>query len=203
MTTAAPTANTGLVFDTETTGLPIWKEPSEHPDQPHIVQLAAELVDLDTREVIDSMDVIVKPDGWTISEEMTAIHGITHEHALEVGIPEEQAIDMLLALRAKASIRIAHNRTFDDRIIRIGLKRYHDPRNPDLEIQPSDEWKDGEGFCTCYSGKKHCALPGNKLPTLSEAHQILVGTELENAHTAIGDVRGCRAVYFAIKDKAA
>lgn len=92
----------GIFFDTETTGIPNWKEPSEHPDQPHIVQLAAELVDLDTQEVLDSMDVIVKPDGWIISEEMTAIHGITNEHALEVGIPEELALDMLLAMRQKA-----------------------------------------------------------------------------------------------------
>lgn len=85
----------GLFFDTETSGLPRWKEPSESPDQPHIVQLAAELVDLETREVLESMDVIVKPDGWTISAEMTAIHSITQEHALEVGIPEKDAIDQL------------------------------------------------------------------------------------------------------------
>ena len=29
-----------LMFDTETTGLPLWKDPSDHPDQPHLVQLA-------------------------------------------------------------------------------------------------------------------------------------------------------------------
>lgn len=188
-----------LIYDTETTGLPNWKEPSEHPDQPHIVQLAAELVDDETREVIDSMDVIVKPDGWVIPPEMTELHGITTEYALEVGIPEDEALDMLLALQAKADLRIAHNRTFDDRIVRIGLKRYRD--DPQGEgPQPSDLWKDCEGFCTCYSSKKLCKLPGNKLPKLVEAHRILVGSELEGAHSAMNDVRGCKAVYFAIKD---
>jgi DNA polymerase-3 subunit epsilon len=59
--------NIAIFYDTETTGLPLFKEPSEHPDQPHIVQLAGCLVDLDTRKTIASMDVIVKPDGWTIS----------------------------------------------------------------------------------------------------------------------------------------
>jgi len=54
--------NIALAFDTETTGLPLFKEPSEHPDQPHIVQLAAVLVDLDTRRELASMDVIVKPE---------------------------------------------------------------------------------------------------------------------------------------------
>lgn len=203
MTEAIKTAVLGLFFDTETTGLPIWKEPSESPAQPHIVQLAAELVDLDTREVIASMDVIIKPDGWVISEEMTAIHGITHSHAMAVGIPEKSAVVQLLALRAMSHIRIAHNRTFDDRIVRIALKRYFD-----LEIvaedseamQPSDAWKEGDAFCTCVSSRKLCALPKNKSPSLEEAHRILVGTDLEGAHNAMNDTRGCKAVYFAIMD---
>jgi DNA polymerase-3 subunit epsilon len=191
----------GIFLDAESTGLPNWKEPSESPEQPHIVQLAAELVDLDSREVIETMDVIVKPDGWVISEELTAIHGITHEQAMEVGIPEKDAVDMLLAMRAQAVLRIAHNRTFDDRIVRIALKRYFDDMTAAEEVlQPSDHWKDGEGFCTCYGARALCALPKNKLPTLIEAHRILVGLELEGAHNAINDVRGCRAVYFAIQD---
>lgn len=194
--------NLGLFFDTETNGLPLWKEPSEHPDQPHIVQLAAELVDLETREVLESMDVIVKPDGWVISSEMTEIHGISHEHALAVGTLEKEAIDQLLAMRAKASVRIAHNRTFDDRIIRIGLKRYHD--QPDSEEpQPSDAWKEGEGFCTCYGSRALCALPKNKLPKLTEAYEILTGEKLVGAHSAMVDSAGCRRVYFALKDRGA
>jgi DNA polymerase-3 subunit epsilon len=190
-----------LFFDTETTGIPDWKTPSDGPDQPHIVQLAAELVDTETREVIGSMDVIVKPDGWTIPEEMTAIHGISQEHAMEVGIPERDAIAMLLELRSKANLRVAHNRTFDDRIVRIGLKRFFDqPNSDETALQPSDSWKEGEGYCTCNSSRKLCALPKNKLPSLAEAHRILVGAELEGAHNAMNDTRGCKSVYFAIRD---
>lgn len=40
--------NAALFYDNETNGLPLFKEPSNHPGQPHIVQLAAVLVDLDT-----------------------------------------------------------------------------------------------------------------------------------------------------------
>jgi DNA polymerase-3 subunit epsilon len=189
-----------LFWDTETTGLPLWKEPSESPEQPHIVQLSAELVDLETREVVDSMDVIVRPDGWTIPEEMTAIHGITNETALEAGIPEKDAIARLLELRARSVLRVAHNKTFDDRIVRIGLKRFFDDLQSE-DPQPSDAWKEGESFCTCYGSKSACALPGKKLPTLEEAHRILVGLELEGAHNAMNDTRGCKAVYFALKDR--
>ncbi len=190
----------GLFFDSETTGLPQWKDPSESPAQPHIVQLSAELVDLETREVVDSMDVIVRPDGWTIPEEMTAIHGITNETALEAGIPEKDAIARLLELRARSVLRVSHNKTFDDRIVRIGLKRYFDDLQSE-DPQPSDAWKEGESFCTCYGSKSACALPGKKLPTLEEAHRILVGLELEGAHNAMNDTRGCKAVYFALKDR--
>lgn len=37
-----------LFYDTETNGLPLWREPSNHPGQPHITQLAAELCDADS-----------------------------------------------------------------------------------------------------------------------------------------------------------
>lgn len=191
-----------LFFDTETTGLPVWKEPSDSPAQPHIVQLAAELVDPGTREVLDSMDVIVKPEGWEITPEMTEIHGITNEHAMEVGIPESEAIAMLLKLRDRAGLRIAHNRNFDDRIIRIGLKRFFDDGEDTEESrQPSDEWKEGEGYCTCQQAKK--SLGVKKLPTLQEAHVALIGEAFEGAHSAISDVRACKSIYFAIQDQAA
>jgi DNA polymerase III epsilon subunit-like protein len=101
-----------LFYDTETTGLPLFKAPSEHPDQPHIVQLAACLVDLDTRNTIASMDVVVRPRGWTIPDDVAAIHGITTAHALDVGIPEEMAIDMLMAIQLEqAQLALAK---FDD-----------------------------------------------------------------------------------------
>jgi DNA polymerase-3 subunit epsilon len=117
------TMKLALFYDTETTGLPLFKEPSEHPDQPHIVQLAACLVDLDTSNTIASMDVIIKPDGWVIPDEVSAIHGITTAHALDVGIPEELAVDMLMALWNERT-RIGHNESFDARIVRIAQSRF-------------------------------------------------------------------------------
>lgn len=53
-----------LFYDTETTGLPNWKEPSGSDKQPHIVQIGALLVDVETKEVLKELDVIVKPEGW-------------------------------------------------------------------------------------------------------------------------------------------
>lgn len=196
--TAIP-ASLGLFFDTETTGLPLWKEPSEHPDQPHIVQLAAKLVNIDTREVLSAMDVIVKPDGWVIPEETIAIHGITNERAAAEGIPEKEAVEMLLTMVGNAEL-VGHNESFDRRIVRIAIKRHLDPLAEEGAVLPSEVWKDRKSFCTMWKSKPHTQLPGNKHPKLTEAFQHFTGKSMEGAHSAGGDVDGCMTVYFAIKD---
>ncbi|MGT2505722.1 hypothetical protein [Cupriavidus basilensis] len=55
-----------LFYDTETSGLPQWSLPSEDPSQPHITQIAAELHDEDTGTTLAFMDLLIRPDGWTI-----------------------------------------------------------------------------------------------------------------------------------------
>lgn len=202
--------NTALFYDTETTGLPLFEAPSEHPDQPHIVQLAAVLVDLDTRKTISSMDVIVRPNGWVIPNEVSDIHGITTELATEVGIPEDMALDTFCMLWGGRN-RIAHNESFDARIIRIAKKRYHDQRDPNLVIKPSDEWKMSRAECTARMATPIMKLPPTermlavgrkhpKTPNLSEAYRHFTGTDLENAHSAMADVQACIAIYFAMNN---
>ena len=185
--------NIALFYDTETTGLPLFKEPSEHPDQPHIVQLAACLVDRDDQRIISSMDVIVKPDGWTIPQEVTAIHGITTEQAMDVGVSEPVALEMLLQLWS-GRVRIGHNQSFDARIIRIAQKRHS------FSLESQEDWKSGQSECTCYMARPFTKLEKNKLPKLGEAYQHFMGKPMDNAHRAMADVNGCMAVYFAIQD---
>lgn len=185
-----------IFFDTETQHLPLFKEPSEHPEQPHIVQLAARLVELDTRKLISSMDVIIRPDGWTIPAETTAIHGITTEHALDVGVPEVLAVQMLLALWERADFKVAHNESFDTRIVRIAQLR-----NPAAFSEAQAEaWKAAPANCTCYMARPHTKLDKNKLPKLGEAYRHFFGIDFPDQHTAMGDTLACEAVFFAIRD---
>lgn len=204
--------NLAIAYDTETTGLPDWNQPSEAPQQPHLVQLAAHVIDLDSRKILQSMDVIIKPNGWVIPDEVSAIHGITTEHAMDVGIDEGTAVLMFIELWNHRT-RIAHNESFDARIIRIALKRYLD--FPDLlapDQAMSDTWKAGSAECTARLSTPICALPPtdkmkaarrnhHKTPNLGEAYRHFTGKELENAHTAIADVNACLAIYWAIKDQ--
>jgi len=191
-----------LFYDAETTGLPEFSLPSDDPCQPHIVQLAAALVDLDTRAVEARMDVIVRPEGWDITPDNTAIHGISHTHAVEHGIPESDAVFQLVELWQQANKRIAHNESFDARILRIALFR-HPHADPDL-------WKGGSAECTMKMASpimkmaptarmQEYGRSGNKPPKLTEAYRHFLGTDMANAHNAAADVEGCMAVYFAIR----
>jgi len=194
--------NLALFYDTETTGLPDFKAPSEAAHQPHIVQLAALLVDLDTRHTIQSMDVIIRPEGWEIPDEVSRVHGITTEHAAEVGIPESMAVSMFMGLWSGRN-RVAHNQQFDARILHIALMRH-------VSMETADIWKSGKAECTAVMSTPICQLPPTakmvkagfnkfKTPNLGEAYRHFTGKELENAHSAMADVLACRDVYFAIK----
>lgn len=194
-----------LFYDTETTGLPDFKAPSDAPHQPHLVQLAAQLVDMRTRQVVHSLELIVQPNGWEIPDEVAKIHGITDAYARAVGVPEHFAIDALLTLWNR-HLRIAHNEAFDARMIRIALKRYFGEKL-------ADEWKAGAAECTCNLATPIVNLPPTekmvragltkaKRATLQEAHVLLLGHEFDGAHSAMNDVNACKAVYFALQDRA-
>jgi len=176
-------------FDFETTGLPVFKEPSGGDNQPHVVQVAAVLCDTETRKVKQTLDVIIKPDGFEIPQEVIDVHGITNEYAHDVGVPEKLAFEMFFAMW-NGNLRVAHNTTFDNRIARIGTKRFFSEN-----FQAA--WKAGEYVCTMLAARK---VMGGKQPKLTEAYEHFTGKALEDAHTAIADVNACMEVYWAIQD---
>lgn len=192
-----------LFYDTETTGLPLFSEPSEDPRQPHIVQLAALLVDLDTRKVLSSVDFTVKHDGWESCPEALAAHGITTEIANDIGVPELIVLEAMTALWLRADLRVGHNEQFDARIIRCALHRFDPGMNP-------DQWKAGKAECTQRLATPILKLPPtekmravgrthHKSANLREAYRHFYGSELIGAHSAMADAQACQYVYFAIK----
>lgn len=192
-----------LFYDTETSGLPLFHEPSEDPRQPHIVQLGALVVDLDTRKVIHAIDLIVCPSGWQIPADVSAIHGITHEHACDVGLAEPAVLNILRDLHARCDIRIGHNESFDARIVRIAHKRFHTDG-------ATEEWSNAPARCTQALSTPILKLPPtpkmlaagrthHKSANLREAYQHFMGKPLEGAHSAMADARACMDVWFAIQ----
>lgn len=196
-----------MFFDTETTGLPDWRAPSSAPTQPHLVQLALVTMNDEGQEV-NAVSVLVKPNGWTISAEVTAIHGISHERAMDEGIDEGLAVQMFLLGQGQARTRIAHNESFDRRIMRIAMLRLGLQRDfvEMIENRPS--------FCTMNTAKSIMAMAptdrmlsagirGAKPPKLEECIRHFFGEGLEGAHDALVDARACARVYFALKQKGA
>lgn len=179
-----------ISYDTETCGIPDWKIPSDDPSQPHIVQIGAVVVDADTREVKETLNVLIKPDGWEIPEITTELTGITQERALAEGIPETEAVDKLLAL-CEGRQRIAYNRTFDQRIIRIALKRYN------YGEDAMEAWGQKDNHeCSMIMAKR---VIGRQVK-LGEAFKFFTGEEPKESHTALADAETSLAVYWGVLD---
>jgi len=205
-----------IFFDTETTGIPLYNKPSNDPGQPYITELAAQLCVEETGEVLGAMNVLIRPHGWEIPDEIQTLTGITMDLARRAGVPMEFALELFLNLWRNADMRCAHGEPFDMRLVRIALKRdevyaTENIRGEDgLQIPFADYWKDAPRFCTIAASTKILNLPptekmvaakrtGPKSPNLSEAYEFFTGMPLEGAHRAMVDVDACKAVYYGIK----
>lgn len=194
-----------FAFDTETTdpGIPNWNEPSESPNQPHLAEVAALLFDDETGEVIEHYDTLIRPDGWNISMKLSDIHGITMERALAEGIDEREAVEQVLGMWSRASLRIAHAENFDTRMFRISIKRMGlTSEGMDVDTY-AEHWSKAPRYCTMRKAQGLMKMQrvgcGGKFPTLAEAHQHFVGEPLEGAHEALFDAFACARLYMAME----
>lgn len=192
-----------LIYDTETTGLPNYRAPSDHPTQPHLVQLAM-LLTSDQGQEIGTINCIIRPDGWTIPDEVADIHGITTEIAMKSGIPEGVATSLYLGWLERSTRRVAHNEGFDHRIMRTALLRAGMDR---LEI---DNRHIGLVSDTMHISSPIVNLPPTermiaagftkpKAPKLAECIRYFFDEPLDGAHDALVDVRACARLFFHLK----
>lgn len=174
-------------FDTETTGFPA-KAGTPLDKCPFVVQIAAILVDDEYGEVA-SLSTIIKPDGWTIPENVAEIHGITTEKAEAFGIPAKVAMAAFSQICRQADEVIAHNISFDLKIVSYEIERAAAP----------NVIADKVHFCTMAATTDICKLPGNygkyKWPKLIEAHQHFFNEGFDGAHDALVDVRACARIH--------
>lgn len=197
------TPDYALIYDTETSDMIKWGEPSGGENQPHIIQLGAQLVNIHTKEVEAEINHFVAPDGWEIAEGAAAVHGYTTDRAKQVATTDEKsAIASFIALYQANpnTIRVGHSERFDARILRIGLKRFGGIYDP-------DDWKEEVSDCTGLLSKPIMKMGkrgkyGHKMPKLVEAYEFFTGKEFSaiDQHTAIGDCNATRELYFAILD---
>lgn len=177
-----------LVFDTETTGLIKKGVPLSDPSQPRVVQLGAILFE-DDGTVRGELNLIIKPDGWTVPQVCVDVHGITTEIAEKCGVPIAIALSAFNRLSLLADTMIAHNFDYDDQVLRGEFERLGRPA----------EFAKKNNFCTMKAATEVVKIPsakGFKYPRLQETHKFLFGEEFEGAHDAMADVRACKRVYL-------
>lgn len=176
-----------LVCDTETANL----------TTKNIVQLAAILVENNT--IQSSLNLLIKPDGWTIDPKAEAVHGISMETAERYGVPIEAALWLFDCLSEQADVVCAHNLSFDEPVITNEYRRL------------GRVWEIKERYCTMQASRDVVKIPPTekmiragfrqyKSPSLQEAHQHLLGCGFENSHSAMADVEACYRVFEALQN---
>ena len=180
-----------LVFDTETTGL-IPRKSKSDAEWPHIVQLSCIFIDLDRLDEMYVDNFIVNPE-VDIPTVTSDIHGITNEIAKRDGIAIRDVLLLIAAWLDESDVLVAHNLSFDKRIIEKELERNGYPNYFNIrEYQIYDTMKEGKDKCNIVMINKrgHGFI---KYPKLAELYKYLFNPkedclELTNAHNAIYDV---------------
>ncbi|MBF35814.1 MAG: DNA polymerase III subunit epsilon, partial [Crocinitomicaceae bacterium] len=113
-----------LIFDVETTGLPIEWEASVYDvdNWPRVVQIAWQLYDED-KKLLKEYNFIIKPDGYVIPNQASHIHNITTAKAIEVGEDIDLVLKLFINSVNQAGLLIAHNYKFDSNVIGAELIR--------------------------------------------------------------------------------
>lgn len=183
-----------LFFDTETTGLPInWKAPVQDVNNwPRMVQIAWLLYDA-SRNRIDEKDFVIKPEGFSIPDDATRVHGISTKYAMDKG----QDLDFVLKLFAEqietAGMLVAHNMSFDEKIVGAEFIRKNIP----------NKLFQTNRICTMKESTDYCQIPGHygyKWPKLSELHIELFGEDFEEAHNAAVDINATAKCFWKMKE---
>lgn len=185
-----------LFFDTETTGF-MRNKPADHPDQPRLTQLAAQLVKPDNTTVME-FSMIVNA-GVPIPKQASDVHGITNDIAEEFGITESTAVDFFMKLYGHAKTVVAHNIDFDIRVMEAALARRTGCITPIMKPK----------YCTMKKATNVVKVPPTpkmiaagrnhfKSPNLTECIKHFFDEDLDGAHDAMIDVQACRRVFFEL-----
>lgn len=180
------------VIDTETTGknIPLFHvSNSEKWEVIRIVQFAYELYRTDGT-LVEQKCMMIQPDGFTISDEVIAIHGISNERAAKEGLPIQSMFDALSDILSRTSVLVAHNMEYDSNVILSEMYRYH-------QESLIAQWNMTEKDCTMLMGKR-LVKRWAKLSALAEVCSIPVPSGL---HQADVDTHLCAQVYFYLRNK--
>jgi DNA polymerase III epsilon subunit-like protein len=187
-----------LVFDTETTGLPVERNPSIYDTQkwPHVIQLSYIVYDSETNELITVEDDYIHIDAnVNITPESQNIHKITKEILDSKGIPIQEALEKFNKFATMSDLLVGHNVSFDKRMVIVeGIRNK-------IRMNVHDT------YCTMKNSVEICKIErvgqnGDKYfkyPTLSELYNELFKKAPKNTHNALIDILLCMRCFAQIE----
>lgn len=182
-----------LFFDTETTGLPRnWRAPvTDLNNWPRMVQIAW-ILSKGNGTHIEAGDFIIKPENFVIPLSTSKVHGITTAKALREGKDLREILLKFNELVEEAEFLVAHNISFDEKILGAELLRKN--------IQSNFFKK--KKLCTMQASTNYCRIPGPygfKWPKLSELHTRLFGVDFDEAHNAAVDIGATEKCFWEMR----
>ncbi len=183
-----------LIFDTETTGLPLRDDAplTDFENWPRAVQISWQLHDLEGK-LVEVKDFVIKPDGFNIPLNSSKIHGITTEVAEHYGVPLEEAMAEFSQAVEKATFLVGHNIRFDINI--LGCEYLRLGQDNRLEGMPDiDTSNETTDFCQLPGGKGG----GYKYPRLEELYRKLFNEGFAEAHNAAADVEATTRAFLEL-----
>ena len=173
-----------LFFDTETAGF-----------NGPILQLAYIITDENGNIEADENRLINHTIDYEINEKAFEVHGISKEMCANGADPVVTLRRLLYNMSISDRI-IAHNLAFDWDMVSKDRTRYgiEDPMPNHSKV-----------FCTMKATTDICKIDhpngrgGYKWPKLQELHAFLFGSEFDDAHDALADVRATAKCFFELK----
>ena len=160
-----------LVFDWETTGLPL-HDAAPLDKQPRGIEFGAVLLDADGNE-LEAASLLINP-GHPLDPVITKITGLTDDDLRDAPRIAE-VMPQIVRLFSSAQLAIAHNLAFDKSILKFELARLAITDFP---------WPPHE-LCTVEA---HIASWGRR-PKLQELYLAVMGEQLAQTHRALDDAR--------------
>lgn len=162
-----------LVFDTETTGLPL---PNRFPLnlQPRIVEIGIVVYEGSTiiQELAQSLDPKV-----TITPEITKINGATNDN--RIGLPTfVDFLPTLMEYFEGCDVLVAHNAQFDVNMLAMELDRISHETNENFPWPPNI-------ICTI---QEYYHVFGFR-PSMIKLYEHIMGKPLEQTHRALDDAK--------------
>jgi DNA polymerase-3 subunit epsilon len=161
-----------IVFDLETTGLPL-ADGADINLQPHITEFGAIKLDHQLKE-ISMLELLINP-GIPLDPKVTKITGLTDD-MLKDKKPFVARLEEITNFFLGERVLVAHNLPFDRIVLKFELER--------LDKMTMFPWPP-EQICTVEVGE----TIWNKKRKLGDIYLEITGQEHKGAHRSIADVR--------------